>query len=148
MRQLLISLVLVVLSVNSYAMSFSQVSAIYAQVAKANGLIVAPHLVLSPDQSINANAAGFRITVNQGLLNAVRDKDEMAMVLGHELAHYELGHKQSTIPNEYAADHQGAIYMHKAGYSICIGAQLLRRFGSKDSVTHPAGTKRFHRLGC
>lgn len=133
---------------DSHAMSFKHVQDIYFKIAKANGMQVVPRLILKKDPSVNAEAFGYQISVNTGMLNNVRNDSEMAMVLGHELAHGRLGHASSTPANEYAADNLGAKYMKNAGYSVCTGAYLLKRFGSKGSSTHPAGTDRFRKLGC
>lgn len=141
-------LVAIVLSFNTFAMSMSHAKDIYIRIAKANGLRVVPELVVINDNSVNAEAQGSRIGIYVGMLKNVRNDSEMALVLGHELAHGRLGHSGSTPSNEFAADKLGAKYAHSAGYNVCVGAQLLKRFGSVASKTHPAGTERFKRLGC
>ncbi len=149
MNKLLILLVSTVFFVNnSFAMSFSHAKAIYNKVLAANHLTYKPTLILKKDGDVNAENDGVIIQINTGMLADVRDDDEMALVLGHELAHGILHHRASTIPNEYAADALGAQYMHNAGYSICTGAKVLKRFGNTTSDDHPAGTDRYARLGC
>lgn len=128
------------------SVSFSHAQELYYRIAMANHLAVVPTLVYDSTDEVNASQSGFRITLNRGILKFARNDAEMALVLGHELAHYELGHRNSTPSNEYAADAQGAIYMSNAGYSICQGAELLRRFHSKGSSTHPDSDSRFHRI--
>jgi hypothetical protein len=44
-------------------------------------------VVRSQDKEINAYADGAKIVVNQGMLKFVRSDDELAGILGHELAH-------------------------------------------------------------
>ena len=102
-------------------------------------------LVLVQDSEANASSGLTSIKVNSGMLSFVRNDDEMAMVLGHEIAHWRLGHRRSTPSNEYAADWQGASYLSKAGYTICKGAKIFNRFGG-GSKTHPPGTARYRRL--
>lgn len=138
---------LLLISFNSYAMSFKHVQQIYIRIALANGFNVPP-IFLEYNSNVNAHATWGGVYINSGMLSYVQNDDEMALVLGHELGHYKLGHWRSTPKNEYAADYQGSIYMARAGYRICRGAQALRRFHSPDSDTHPASEKRYHKLGC
>jgi Zn-dependent protease with chaperone function len=49
-------------------------------------------VVVQGDPSINAGATFGEVAVTSGMLNFVRSDDEMAVVLGHELAHIEQGH--------------------------------------------------------
>jgi len=128
-------------------MSFQYAQQIYNRIAQANGFSVPP-LRLEYNQDVNAHAGWGAVYLNSGMLKYVRNDDELALVLGHELGHYKLGHWRSTPANEYAADQQGAYYMSKAGYKICRGAQALRRFHSPASSTHPDSNSRYHRLGC
>lgn len=78
----------------------------------------------------------------------LRNNDEIAMLLGHEIAHMRLGHTGSTPQNEYDADAIGGFYARNAGYNICKGMQFIVRFKSPDSKTHPASIKRYKKLGC
>lgn len=145
---LVIVIVPLIIASNTYAMSFSQASKVYDQIASSNGFRIYPRLILSPSKQVNASATALRITVNQGMLNFVRNSNEMAMVLGHELSHYSLGHARSTPSNEYAADSLGARYAAKAGYNRCDGALVYLRFHSKGSATHPPSDLRYKRLKC
>ncbi|HUE38764.1 MAG TPA: M48 family metallopeptidase [Candidatus Binatia bacterium] len=49
-------------------------------------------VIASGDPSINAGATFGQVAITSGMLNFVKSDDEMAMVLGHELAHIEQGH--------------------------------------------------------
>lgn len=148
MKKLIIGFTSVLLSFNLYAMSFQQIGQIYDGLVKANGFKVAPRLYIDSNSSVNASSGGMRITVYRGMMDFVNNNAEMAMVLGHELAHYSLGHPRSTIPNEYAADARGAQYIQRAGYSKCQGAMVLYRLHNGRSDTHPDSTSRYKRLGC
>lgn len=148
LSKLLMLLVGMLTFVNSYAMGFGHVKEIYDRVTRANGMLYKPVLVVVYDGKVNADAGGGVIRIHSGMLMFARNDSEMAMVLGHELAHGTLGHHSSTIPNEYAADALGAQYMSRAGYNICTGAKLLKRFGDKPSETHPIGSARYSKLGC
>lgn len=149
MKKIILSAVLSSFVLPSFAMSFNQAAGIYEHILNSNGLHPAPGLVYSNDPSVNASSGGFRITLNQGMLSYVGgNKDQMALVLGHEIGHYKLGHRMSTPKNEYASDKYGARLMHNAGYNVCRGATLFKRLGGGDTKTHPAGYKRAKALGC
>lgn len=125
-------------------MSQSETIAIYKQLTKANGFNRPPSLVFSNDSSVNASYGGGIITVNKGMLRFVRNKAEMASVLGHELGHYtswSYGWK-----GEYDADAKSFKYMSKAGYSPCEGLLVVKRFHDKGSSTHPPSDARYYKL--
>lgn len=141
-------LLLMVISCSSYAMSFNQAEVVYNKLVRSNGFTNYPRLVYSSSRDVNASAGGLRITVNAGLLRFVRNSNELAVVLGHELAHYRLAHHGSTPSNEYAADSLGASYAAKGGYNRCDGAKVILRFHDKGSKTHPPSDKRYNRIKC
>ncbi len=70
------------------------VQGIVNRLAVASGL---PAYLVNIDQKReeNAFADGARIIVTQGLLRATASEDELALVLGHEIAHNVLRHPQS-----------------------------------------------------
>ncbi len=49
-------------------------------------------VIVNGDPSINAGATFGQVAVTSGMLNFLQSDDEMAVVLGHELAHIEQGH--------------------------------------------------------
>src|SRR4029079_5086814 len=49
-------------------------------------------VLVSGDQSINAGATFGQVAITSGMLNFIESDDEMAVVLGHELAHITEGH--------------------------------------------------------
>lgn len=49
-------------------------------------------VIVNGDPSINAGATFGQVAITSGMLSFVRSDDEMAVVLGHELAHIEQGH--------------------------------------------------------
>ena len=49
-------------------------------------------VVVNGDPSINAGATFGQVAITSGMLNFIQSDDEMAVVLGHELAHIEQGH--------------------------------------------------------
>ena len=49
-------------------------------------------VIAGGDPSINAGATFGQVAVTSGMLNFVKDDDELAIILGHELAHITEGH--------------------------------------------------------
>ncbi len=49
-------------------------------------------VIVNGDPSINAGATFGQVAITSGMLNFLQSDDEMAVVLGHELAHIEQGH--------------------------------------------------------
>lgn len=132
------------ISVNTYAMTFEHARDIYKHILKANHIVFAPPLLLDKSLENNAYNTGFTISINQGMLNYVRNDDEMALVLGHELGHS----KDGDIDNELTADSYGATVIIRAGYNKCIGAQALARLHDVGDSVHPPSTYRVKHLGC
>ncbi len=107
---------------------------------------------------INAYAKFSGIQFTSGMVHFVEDDDELAIIMGHELAHLTSKHLPKNIRmaalcgtlsgltgpfapltakalyapysrgNEREADYLGLIYAHNAGYDIEKGAILWKRF--------------------
>ncbi len=107
---------------------------------------------------INAYAKFTGIQFTSGMVHFVEDDDELAIIMGHELAHLTSKHLPKNISmaalcgtlggltgpfapwatqalyapysrkNEREADYIGLIYAHSAGYDIEKGATLWKRF--------------------
>jgi beta-barrel assembly-enhancing protease len=112
-------------------------------------------LVRSPE--INAAADGRVLAITSGLFELTRSDDELALILGHELAHNVLGHLKGatakekpsildafmratigvavaksvtppySIENEKQADYVGLYLMARAGYNITAAESFWRR---------------------
>lgn len=111
------------------------------------------HLARSTQR--NAYADGHHVFLTTGLLALLRNDDELAFVIAHEMAHNILGHaavmrsgavdrgfgrtfgKSGTIvrASERAADALGGALMIDAGYDPIAGAQMLRRVGTDLGIT-------------
>lgn len=131
------------------AATYLQAQIIYHQLVMINHVTGAPHLELNNIGDVNADENSNRIEIDRGMLSFVKNPSELALVLGHELAHFYLHHTRSTIAHEYAADLQGSVFMQNAGYDKCLGAQLFKRFNSgPNPVDHPRDMDRVHALGC
>jgi hypothetical protein len=68
------------------------------------------------------------------------NNDEFALLAGHEIAHYYLGHKGSTKAAELAADRLGAELACKAGFDPLSGITLFRHL--RPSKVHPTSSER------
>ncbi|MBC8554097.1 MAG: M48 family metalloprotease [Candidatus Brocadiales bacterium] len=107
---------------------------------------------------INAYAKFTGIQFTTGMVHFVEDDDELAVIMGHELAHLTANHLPKNISmaalcgtlggltgpfaplttqalyapysrkNEREADYLGLIYAHNAGYDVEKGAALWKRF--------------------
>lgn len=112
---------------------------------------------------INAYNDGHQIVIYRGLLNFAQNEDEVAMILGHEVAHGMLRHvyfpefqlTQLEISEAEAnADKLGAVYMMKSGYNICVAREIWHRMlkggGNYQGADHPDYSYRYDELniGC
>ncbi len=116
--------------------TFQQAQEVFDQMSNVTGR----HAKLSYDETLDTNAwmeapgHGYQIVITQGMLNTLQNKDELAMVLGHEIGHKALEHyrPKEHLRQEMDADDAGYYYCKKAGYKRCIdGLKVLqRKFGN------------------
>ena len=113
---------------------------------------------LKQTSKINAYAKFTGIEFTSGMVHFVEDEDELAIIMGHELAHLTSKHLPKNMSvaalcgtlggltgpfapwttqalyapysrkNEREADYIGLVYAHNAGYDIEKGAALWKRF--------------------
>ena len=89
--------------------------------ATAGTVIITPdwlcdfNLQLTVDQGINAYADGDNITVTRGMMQFAQRDTELALVLGHELAHNIMGHIQAKKQNATTGAVVGALIDILAG---------------------------------
>lgn len=84
-----------------------------------------------------------RILISTGMLRSTRNSEEVAKILGHELAHTMLAPSIIKYENEYNADKVGMVLMRKAGYDSCKGAKYDLRGRNTPSKTHPSSLDRY-----
>lgn len=121
---------------------------------------------LRNSDAINAYATGRSITVTTGMMDFTKTDEELAAIIGHELAHNTLGHIRKITTNyilslggtrytrsfESEADYVGLYYAARAGYDIENVEDIWRRIGARHSrnigraKTHPTTPDRFLRL--
>jgi len=113
---------------------------------------------LSFSSAVNAYANGRQITVTMAMMDFVENDRQLAMVLGHELAHNTMGHVRKIVTNvilsgfatrytrpfEAEADYVGLYYMARAGYGVAGVEDFWRRLGVQNpksavrAKSHPA----------
>ena len=107
-----------------------------------------PRFARKPGLAINGFSRAGEITFTEGSLTRL-NRHEFALLAGHEIAHWYLGHTKSSPEAELAADRLGAALACRAGYDVAKGAGVYR-FLHK-SRTHPAREVRLAvvmRVGC
>ena len=66
-------------------------------------------VLLDPDDAVNAFADGKKLHVTRGMMRFIRDDNELALVLSHELAHNTMGHIDAKQQNAMAGAAGGFI---------------------------------------
>lgn len=114
--------------------------------------------ILKMSPAINAYANGRTIVVTAGMMNFVKSDDELAYIIGHELAHNTQSHIRKSVTNyvlslggtrytrifEAEADYVGLYYMVRAGFDPAGVEDLWRRLALQSlrpigrAKTHPA----------
>lgn len=127
---------------------------------------------LNPSAELNARADGRRLFISTALAGFAQNDDELALILGHELAHNVLGHRSwsetggegRTVEErdcdprvcqgskEDQADRVGLFLMARAGYAPDVAAPFWRRFGESNwrvrfpQLAHASAGTRARRL--
>ncbi|MFM5916466.1 MAG: M48 family metalloprotease [Novosphingobium sp.] len=93
-----------------------------------------PSFSIRQSRQINGWSEHGRIAFSRAALERLTP-DEFALLAGHEIAHWYLGHKGSNPADELAADRLGAKLACEAGYDPAKGAGLFRYLGQ--GTDHP-----------
>lgn len=141
--KVLLVIVLLAVANLSFSMSFEHSKLIFFKLSNNK-----PYLDYHLEDSWEVNASQYNggVYMYKGMLTFAHNDDEMALVIAHEIAHFQLGHWTSTPTNEFAADKLGARIAAAAGYNVCRGAILIKRFKDPGSKTHPSSDERYKRL--
>ena len=146
-----------------YVITQAKVETIYNKIYEASGEPLKyklPIKYVATDDRLNAYASIRGIFVLKGIDAAVKNDDELAFVISHELSHITLRHvlanpidKEDSRRHEALADKLGAFYVTKAGYNMCNGREFfthLEELGSKGGGSHPLSKWRYEQLnlGC
>lgn len=123
-----------------------------------SSIVVRPELAcgydvqLNPSDELNARADGRRLFISTALAGFAQSDDELAVILGHELAHHVLGHREwddvggvgrtqntgredvsgGAGGKEQQADRVGLYLLARAGYDPAVAAPFWRRFGESN----------------
>lgn len=120
-------------------------------------------IMLDDSQGLNAHADSRRISISRPMIDLADTKDQLALVLGHELAHVLLGHTHRDAWTQFAAafgdsierdderqaDYVGLYLAARAGYDTDKAVNLWRRMGAVQpriiagDATHPGTAERF-----
>lgn len=107
---------------------------------------------LYPSATREASSNGRASLISTALTRYAARNEDMAVILGHEMAHNILGHPQhpkgSSRSRERQADYLGLYLAARAGYDVSGAADFWKRFGADDwrarvgLFTHPSPTAR------
>lgn len=114
-------------------------------------------IYLLPVQEANAYANGFgNMYITTPFLLFMKNPDELAFIIGHEMAHIALGHtkpgnKADSREVEYMADVYGLYLMQKAGYNPCNVPAFWKRLYEQGGIdikttSHPSHIQRAYYL--
>ncbi len=112
--------------------------------------------------AVNAYATGKSIIVTTAMMDFAKTDEQLALVVGHELAHNTMAHIRKTIQNmilsgfatrttrpfEAEADYVGLYYMARSGYALSGVEDFWRALGVKNpksivrAKTHPVTPSR------
>ena len=108
--------------------------------------------------SVNAFTTGQGIYFTYAA-DAVLNTDEKALIMGHEIAHVILHHTDAEYDmlvnnthneDELMADNLGAVWADKAGYDVCAGREVFKKFyqwgGNSLNAVHPPNMYRYDNL--
>ena len=107
---------------------------------------------LNPSDELNARADGRRLFISTALAGFAENDDELAVILGHELAHHVLRHRSWSETGgaarqandeawaaeggeggaEQQADRVGLYLLARAGFDPAVAAPFWRRFGESN----------------
>jgi Zn-dependent protease with chaperone function len=88
-------------------------------------------ILLTTDEQSNAFTDGKRIVVHSGMLRVAQTDDELAAVVGHELAHVTMGHLEKKMQNRVAGSIGGAIVdIGFAALGVNTGGAFTRGLGN------------------
>lgn len=98
-----------------------------------------PAFAIKAGGHVNGWSIGTRITFTRAATVRLT-QDEFALLAGHEIAHYYLGHDTSNPADELAADRLGAQLACQAGYDPVKAVSLFRFISA--GKNHPRRAER------
>jgi len=139
--------------------SQDRVQRIYNKIAPQAGLGgLIPPISVDPGKIVNAYNTGTAIVIYQGIIDKCETDDQLALIIGHEIAHTTLFHFKlpygenvdDTSAMEAQADKMGAFYVMKAGYDVCNARLFWKNmqlvYGDYIGGDHPTYSYRYSEL--
>ncbi len=135
----------------------ADVQNIYNNLQKYTGLPgTLPALVIQDNPLINAWISEGGLVITTGIIKFVKNKDQLAAIIGHEMGHYMLGHLRNELTDdsrmhEANCDKIGIELMLRAGYNPCEAREVWLSFDEwgGDPIltsTHPSPAQRAWQL--
>jgi hypothetical protein len=94
-------------------------------------------VLLATDEQSGAFTDGKRIVVHSGMLRVAQTDDELAAVVGHELAHVTMGHLKKEAQNRVAGSIGGALVdIGFAALGVNTGGAFTRGLGNAGAMAH------------
>ncbi len=157
MLKCIIVIFLFILSVTNTCyshVSVAQTAIVYKKLVNMYQLNKKPNLYIENDNDIQAECDGTNVYITRGMLKFLKNKDELAVILGHELTHYkyQYSHVFGSWNEEYRADHGGLYLAGKLNHkynkkrSLALFRSFMRTIGDYDSNSHPSWSKRYNKL--
>ncbi len=149
MKFIYVLIAAIALSGCGHVLSDDVIMSTYEKIITANKLPELKSVIIErKDENISASIqyADNTVTLSQGMIEETKNADELAFVIGHELAHRTMGKQTDTYAAELRADKLGMEYAVKAGYNKCAAAQIIWSF--EGGVTHPEDDVRYAATGC
>lgn len=112
-------------------------------------------VIVIPSNAVNAYTDGENIGITEKLLSMIKNDDQLALILAHELSHIILHDPETTgisqSLKEAHADKLGAFIIMKAGFDICKGREIFKKLFEKfgdtaESSDHPGFAYRYNQL--
>jgi Zn-dependent protease with chaperone function len=135
--------------------SIQNVQKVYHQIAVHSGEQDVPDLIVLHSGIVNAWTDGQTIFITTAILDIMKNDNELAMVVAHELAHainHDVYHSDlASVLVEAHADKLGGFLMLRAGYDVCTGKEIFRTFSKLYGDTtlpsdHPSNAYRLDQL--
>ncbi len=124
----------------------TQIHNIYTRLAINSGQQDIPPLIILKSDIINAWTDGTEVVITTSLLSIIENEDELAMILGHEIAHainHDVDREDGRVIQtdvEAHADKLGAFIMMRAGFDACKGKEIFAVFKKHfGDTSHPVG---------
>lgn len=134
-----------------------RLQALGTRLGEAMGLDRAATVHLLSANEVNAYARGGTVYVTLGMVRFVRNDDELALVVGHELGHLVADRdpgvaRSAPEHRERLADAHALVGLYRAGYDIRVACDVWRRMATElawrdvpSTPSHPSFAERFVR---